>query len=204
MIGRISTVLVGGLALCAMTATAQAAPEVGKAAPAFSGRDAGGKTVALSDYAGKTVVLEWTNHECPFVKKHYESGNMQSLQKDLTGKGAVWLTVISSAPGKQGHLSATEANALTRSRGAAPSDVILDEDGRIGMAYGATATPQMVVITPAQTVAYMGAIDSIPSAKQADIPKADNYVRAAFDAVSAGKPVEVAQTKAYGCSVKYQ
>ncbi len=204
MMGRLSTVLAGGLALCAMAATAQAAPEVGKPAPAFSGRDAGGNMVKLSDYAGKTVVLEWTNHECPFVKKHYDSGNMQSLQKDLTGKGAVWLTVISSAPGKQGHLSATEANALTTSRGAAPSDVILDEDGRIGMAYGATATPQMVVITPTQTVAYMGAIDSIPSAKATDIPKADNYVRAAFDAVAAGKPVQVAQTKAYGCSVKYQ
>lgn len=204
MMGRFSAVLAGSLALCMMAATAHAAPEVGKPAPAFSGRDAGGNTVALSDYAGKTVVLEWTNHECPFVKKHYDSGNMQSLQKDLTGKGAVWLTVISSAPGKQGHLSATEANALTKSRGAAPSQVILDEDGRIGTAYGATATPQMVVITPAQTVAYMGAIDSIPSAKATDIPKADNYVRAAFDAVAAGKPVQVAQTKAYGCSVKYQ
>lgn len=204
MIGRLSAALAGGLALCVMAAPAYAAPEIGQKAPAFTGKDAAGKTVSLSDYAGKTVVLEWTNHECPFVVKHYDSGNMQALQKELTGKGAVWLTVVSSAPGKQGHVSAAKANELTKSRNAAPSDVILDEDGTIGMAYGATATPQMVVITPAQTVAYMGAIDSITSAKQSDIPKADNYVRAAYDAVAAGKPVQVAQTKAYGCSVKYQ
>ncbi len=204
MIGRLSAALAGGLALCVMAAPAYAAPEIGQKAPAFTGKDAAGKTVSLSDYAGKTVVLEWTNHECPFVVKHYDSGNMQALQKELTGKGAVWLTVVSSAPGKQGHVSAAKANELTKSRNAAPSDVILDEDGTIGMAYGATATPQMVVITPAQTLAYMGAIDSIPSAKQSDIPKADNYVRAAYDAVAAGKPVQVAQTKAYGCSVKYQ
>ena len=202
MIGRLSTVLAGVLALG--SASAWAAPEIGQAAPAFTGKDTAGKTVALSDYAGKTVVLEWTNHECPFVKKHYESGNMQSLQKELTGKGAVWLTVVSSAPGKQGHVSAAQADDLTASRQAAPSEVILDEDGKIGMAYGAAATPQMVVITPAQTVAYMGAIDSIPSAKQSDIPKAENYVRAAYEAVAAGQPVQVAQTKAYGCSVKYQ
>jgi peroxiredoxin len=204
MIGRLSAALAGGLALCVMAAPAQAAPEIGQKAPAFTGKDAAGKTVSLSDYAGKTVVLEWTNHECPFVVKHYDSGNMQALQKELTGKGAVWLTVVSSAPGKQGHVSAAKANELTKSRNAGPSGVILDEDGKIGMAYGATATPQMVVITPTQTVAYMGAIDSIPSAKQSDIPKADNYVRAAYDAVAAGKPVQVAQTKAYGCSVKYQ
>jgi len=204
MIGRLSAALVGGLALCVVAASAQAVPAIGQKAPAFTGKDAAGKTISLGDYAGKTVVLEWTNHECPFVKKHYESGNMQSLQKEMTGKGVVWLTVVSSAPGKQGHVSAAQANELTRSRDAAPSDVILDEDGKIGMAYGATATPQMVVITPKQTVAYMGAIDSIPSAKPSDIPKADNYVRAAYDAVAAGKPVQVAQTKAYGCSVKYQ
>lgn len=204
MIGRLSAALAGGLALFVMAAPAHAAPEIGQKAPAFTGKDAAGKTVSLSDYAGKTVVLEWTNHECPFVVKHYDSGNMQALQKELTGKGAVWLTVVSSAPGKQGHVSASKANELTKSRNAGPSGVILDEDGAIGMAYGATATPQMVVITPTQTVAYMGAIDSIPSAKQSDIPKADNYVRAAYDAVAAGKPVQVAQTKAYGCSVKYQ
>lgn len=202
MIGRFSAVLAA--ALCAVAFSAQAAPEIGAAAPAFSGKDAKGKTVNLGDYADRTVVLEWTNHECPFVKKHYESGNMQSLQKELTAKGAVWLTVISSAPGKQGHVSAAEANELTASRKAAPSDVILDEDGKIGMAYGATATPTMVLITPKQTVAYMGAIDSIPSAKEDDIPKAQNYVRAAYDALAAGKPVQVAETKAYGCSVKYQ
>jgi peroxiredoxin len=202
--GRISTALAGGLLALAMTAPVQAIPEIGKPAPAFSGKDSSGRTVTLADYAGKTVVLEWTNHECPFVKKHYDSANMQSLQADLTGKGGVWLTVISSAPGKQGHVSTAQANELTASRKAAPSAVILDEDGAIGMAYGATATPQMVVITPKQTVAYMGAIDSIASARQADIAKADNYVRAAYEAVAAGKPVHVAETKAYGCSVKYQ
>ncbi|MEN3977095.1 redoxin domain-containing protein [Emcibacter sp. SYSU 3D8] len=203
MIGRLFTVMASGLALCLVSAAAQAAVEIGKPAPPFTGTSAAGQSVSLGDLAGKTVVLEWTNHDCPFVKKHYDSGNMQSLQKELTGKGAVWLTVISSAPGKQGHVSPAKANDLTQSRNAAPSDVILDEDGTIGMAYGATATPQMVVITPQQIVAYNGAIDSIPSAKQDDIPKAQNYVRAAYDAVAAGKPVQVAQTKAYGCSVKY-
>lgn len=208
MITRYPAVLAGALALGmvvpAWAASAWAAAEPGAAAPAFSGTDTAGKAVALSDYAGKTVVLEWTNHECPFVRKHYDSGNMQALQKDFTAKGAVWLTVISSAPGKQGHVTAAEADALTRSRGAAPTGVILDEDGRIGTAYGATATPTMVVIAPTQTLAYVGAIDSIPSARQSDIAKADNYVRDAFEAVSAGKPVQVAQTKAYGCSVKYR
>lgn len=204
MIGRFSTVLAAGLMLCTFASTAQAVPDIGAAAPAFWGRDTGGKAIDLSDLAGRTVVLEWTNHECPFVRKHYDSGNMQSLQRDLTGKGVVWLTVISSAPGKQGHLSAAEADRLTVSRKAAPSGVILDEDGSIGMAYGATATPQMVLITPQQTVAYMGAIDSIASARQDDIAEADNYVRAAYEAVAAGKPVAVAQTKAYGCAVKYR
>jgi hypothetical protein len=208
MIIRYPAVLAGvlalGMAVSTWAVSAWAAVEPGAAAPAFSGTDTVGKAVALGDHAGKTVVLEWTNHECPFVRKHYDSGNMQALQKDLTANGAVWLTVISSAPGKQGHVTAAQADELTRSRGAAPTGVILDEDGRIGMAYGATATPTMVVITPAQTVAYVGAIDSIPSARQSDIAKADNYVRDAFEAVSAGKPVQVAQTKAYGCSVKYR
>ena len=204
MIGRFSAALGGVMVLCSVAVAAQAAPEIGQPAPAFTGKTAAGETVSLSDQAGKTVVLEWTNHDCPFVRKHYESGNMQALQKDLTGKGVVWLTVVSSAPGKQGHVSPAEAKDLTASRDAAPSGVILDEDGAIGRAYGATATPQMVLITPKQTVAYMGAIDSIPSARQDDIPKAENYLRAAYDAVAAGKPVQVAQTKAYGCSVKYQ
>jgi hypothetical protein len=200
---RLSTLVIGIFALGAVS-SAQAVPEIGQPAPAFTGKAMDGSSVGLADYAGKTVVLEWTNHECPFVKKHYDSGNMQSLQKDVTGKDAVWLTVISSAPGKQGHVSAEKAKELTTSRNAAPSHVILDENGTIGQAYGATATPQMVVITPQQTVAYMGAIDSIPSAKASDIPKAENYVKAAFDAVSAGTPVATAETKAYGCSVKYQ
>jgi peroxiredoxin len=202
MLSRVSLLILGACAL--VTAPAAAAPQPAAQAPSFTGQTADGRTVSLADYAGKTVVLEWTNHDCPFVKKHYESGNMQSLQKDLTGKGVAWLTVISSAPGKQGHLEPAAAVAKTADVGAAPSAVILDEDGSIGRAYGATATPHMFVITPQQTVAYMGAIDSIPSAKPADIAKAENYVRLAYDAVAAGQPVGTAQTKAYGCSVKYQ
>jgi peroxiredoxin len=181
-----------------------AAPEPGTPAPAFEAKDTNGNAVSLSGLDDKVVVLEWTNHLCPFVQKHYESGNMQSLQKDVTGDGAVWLTVISSAPGKQGHVSPDEANELTATRDAAPSHVILDEDGSLGQLYGATATPHMVVIRPDQTVAYMGAIDSIPSASQADIPKAENYVREAYTAVASGGEVAKPVTKAYGCSVKYQ
>ena len=181
---------------------AQAAPKVGEAAPAFSTTDSNGKTVQLADYRGKFVVLEWSNAECPFVKKHY-AGNMQALQKEETAKGVAWLTVISSAPGKQGHVDGKQANALTKERGAAPTAVLLDPTGKIGHAYEAKTTPHMFVIDPKGTLVYMGGIDSIASADVEDIPKAKPYVKLALAEAMAGKPVTEAVTKPYGCGIKY-
>ena len=187
----------------ALALPAQANVEVGKPAPDFSGVDSQGKTQTLSQYKGKTVVLEWTNHDCPYVRKHYHSGNMQALQKEATSKGIVWLSIISSAPGKQGHVSAAQANELTQSRHAAPSAVILDESSAIGRLYGAKTTPHMYIINPAGELVYMGGIDSIPSSNEDDIPKATNYVKVALQDLAAGKPIAEKVTRPYGCSVKY-
>ncbi len=176
----------------------------GQLAPAFTVSDSNGKPVALADFRGKTVVLEWTNHDCPYVRKHYGAGNMQALQTDAAAKGVVWLTVISSAPGMQGFVSGLEANKLSDDRKAKPSAVLLDAKGALGRSYGATATPHMYVIAPDGTLAYAGAIDDKPSSNPADIPKARSYVKDALAAVAAGKPMTPAQTRSYGCSVKYQ
>ncbi len=184
--------------------SAVAAPKVGEPAPTFVGVDSKGKTHNLSDFKGKTVVLEWTNDGCPYVVKHYGSGNMQALQKDLTAKGVVWLTVISSAPGEQGHVDGAGADKLTTARNAGPSAVILDADGKIGRLYDARTTPHMYVITPDGKLAYNGAIDDKPTADTADIKSAKNLVRNAIDLVAAGKPVDPAVTRAYGCSIKYK
>lgn len=184
--------------------SALAAPQVGKPAPAFSGSDTTGATVQLSDLKGKTVILEWTNHGCPYVQKHYSSGNMQSLQKDTTTDGVVWLSVISSAPGTQGNVSPAEADELTNSRDASPSHVILDPSGEIGHAYSAKVTPHMYIIDPEGTLVYMGGIDDKPTANPADIPGATNYVRAALTDMDAGRPVAQSVTKPYGCTVKYK
>ena len=194
--------LVGALVLVPAAARAQAT--VGQPAPAFSAPDQTGATRSLDAYKGKWVVLEWVNHECPFVKKHYGSGNMQSQQKELTGKGAVWLSVISSAPGKQGYVDAAGANALTKSRGAAPTAVLLDPAGDVGHKYEAKTTPHMYVVAPDGKLIYMGGIDSIPSSDADDIAKAKPYVKVALSEAMAGKPVTDASTKPYGCSVKYQ
>lgn len=194
------------LALAAFLATttlAIAAPEIGKPAPAFTAVDSNGKSHALADFKGKTVILEWTNDGCPYVKKHYNAGNMQKIQKDLTADGAVWLSVISSAPGKQGHVDGKGANDLTKSRNAAPTAVLLDPKGTIGRAYEAQTTPHMYVIDGKGILRYMGAIDDKPSTDVATIAGARNYVREAVAAVKAGKPVEVTATDPYGCSVKY-
>jgi peroxiredoxin len=177
---------------------------VGQPAPDFTGVDSNGKTHRLSDFKGKTVVLEWTNHECPFVRKHYESGNMQKLQKAATGDGVVWLSVISSAPGQQGNVDGKKANELTKSRNAAPTAVLLDPQGTIGRTYSARTTPHMFIITPDGKLAYAGAIDSISSANKADIAKAENYVTAALNALKKGQPVSNPTTQPYGCSVKYK
>ncbi|MGI9387577.1 MAG: redoxin domain-containing protein, partial [Methyloligellaceae bacterium] len=153
-------------ALC-MVPHAVADPVIGKPAPVFTGTDSNGKKVSLQDFRGKTVILEWTNHDCPFVRKHYGSGNMQALQKKATGGDVVWLSVISSAPGRQGHVSPVRANELTTARKASPSAVLLDPDGTIGRAYEATATPHMFVIDTQGTLVYKGAIDDKPSANPA-------------------------------------
>lgn len=182
---------------------AQASVEVGKPAPDFSGIDSHGKTQTLSQYKGKTVILEWTNHDCPYVRKHYNSGNMQALQKDATAKGIIWLSIISSAPGKQGHVSAQQANELSKSRNAAPTAVILDETSDIGRLYGAKTTPHMYIINPAGDLVYMGGIDNIPTSDEADIAKATNYVKVALQDLADGKPIADNVTRPYGCSVKY-
>ena len=197
-----AAVTIAALAFVAIP-DAHASAVVGKAAPSFSLTDMDGKTVKLSDFKGKFVVLEWVNFDCPFVRKHYGSENMQQLQKTYTGKDVVWISICSSAPGKQGHLTGDEAKEATKERGASPTEFLLDPKGVTGKAYGAKTTPHMFVIDPKGKLLYNGAIDDTPSTKIADIPNSKNYVVAALDAALEGKPVENATTKPYGCSVKY-
>jgi peroxiredoxin len=202
---RLYTFLLAVVAVAgAATGAEGEGPRVGKPAPDIVGTDSYGKTVTLKELRGRTVVLEWSNHECPFVGKHYRSGNMQALQKEAVGQGAVWLTILSSAPGMQGNVTAAQANELTRTRGASPTAVILDSSGAIGRAYGARTTPHMFVIDKAGTVVFMGGIDDKPTTDVADIATAKNYVRLALSAVAAGKTVPEAVTRPYGCSVKYR
>lgn len=189
--------------LVTVSLASQAGVDVGQPAPDFTANNSDGKTLNLSQYRGKTVVLEWTNHECPYVEKHYNSGNMQALQKDATANGVIWLSIISSRSGKQGHVSGSRANELTASRNAAPTAVILDETSEIGLMYGAKTTPHMYIIDKAGQLVYMGGIDNIPSKNESDIPRAKNYVRAALDAIAASKPISDSITRPYGCSVKY-
>ena len=184
-------------------ASAQAAATVGQPAPAFTLTDTKGSAHSLADFAGKTVVLEWFNHECPFVKKHYGAGNMQKQQAAATGTGVVWLTVNSSAAGKQGHVNAEQANAILGEWKAAPTAFLLDHDGTVGQAYGAKTTPHLFVIDGEGVLRYNGAIDSNPSADPADIPGATQYVEAALGDLAADRPVARGTTQPYGCSVKY-
>jgi peroxiredoxin len=179
-------------------------PPVGSGAPEFSLTDAKGQTHSLSQYKGKYVVLEWFNPECPFVKKHYGSGNMQKLQQQYTGKGVVWLTIDSNAPGTEGNITPEQAQQITASWRTHQSALLLDPDGKTGRAFGAKNTPNMVVINPEGKIAYEGAIDSKATPNPADIPNSTNYVKAALDESLAGKPVTTPQTKPYGCSVKYK
>jgi AhpC/TSA family len=207
-LGRVKRVI--WVSVCALTAipalalALEGGPRVGQLAPDFTGTDSNGKTVSLHEYRGRTVVLEWSNHECPFVGKHYRSGNMQALQKDATRDGVVWLTILSSAPGTQGSVSAEQANELTRSRGAAPTAVVLDPTGAIGKEYAARTTPHMFVIDKTGMLAYMGGIDDRPTTEVGDVAGARNYVRLALTAVAEGKPVADPVTRPYGCSVKYR
>ena len=182
---------------------AGAAPQIGRPAPDFTATDSKGNSLSLSQFHGKTVVLEWTNADCPYTRKHYASGNMQSLQALAQKNGVVWLSVISSAPGKQGYVNGPAADALTQSRGALPTAVLLDSSGTLGHAYGAKTTPHMFVIDKEGTLQYMGGIDSIPTADVGDIPQAEPYLKEAMLAVAQGSPVAHAATRPYGCSVKY-
>ena len=190
-------------AALSMPAPARAAAMVGQPAPDFSARDTSGATQSLSAYKGKYVVLEWVNFECPFVGKHYVSGHMQKLQKDYTGKGVVWLSVNSSAGGKQGYYAADKINALMKQKGAAPTAYVVDTAGTIGRAYGARSTPHMFIVDPRGTLIYAGGIDDTPSTDLADIATAKNYVQAALDETLAGKPVSTPTSASYGCSIKY-
>ena len=188
--------------IVALAAPGLAAPQVGQPAPAFRAVDSNGKTRSLAEFKGKTVVLEWTNAECPFVKKHY-AGNMQALQKAAAKDGVVWLVVNSGAPGKQGHVDGAGANAIVKAKGAAPAAYLLDPQGTIGRAYAAKTTPHMYVIDPAGMLVYMGAIDDQPTASHASVKTSRNYVREALDAVAARRPIALASTRPYGCTVKY-
>ncbi|MES0874855.1 thioredoxin family protein [Sinimarinibacterium thermocellulolyticum] len=201
---RLTTAFAVAAALA--TGVVAAAPTIGQPAPAFTAVDSKGATVSLADFKGKFVVLEWTNDGCPFVQKHYSGGadgNMQRLQRKARDKGAVWLSVISSAPGKQGHVSGEQADALSEQRGAVPTHVLLDESGEVGRLYEAKTTPHMFIVDPEGTLIYAGGIDSIPSADVDDIPKATPYVELALTQAMAGEPVRHPLTKPYGCSIKY-
>lgn len=183
--------------------SALASVENGAMAPDFTLKSASGKEVKLSDYKGKTVVLEWLNHGCPFVKKHYVSGNMQELQKKYTDKGIVWLSVISSAEGKQGYVDAKGATQDKATHKSYATDILLDSKGTVGGMYEAKTTPHMFIVDASGKLVYQGAIDSVASTDTNDVAKADNYVAQALDSMLANKPVKVAKTKSYGCSVKY-
>lgn len=189
-----------GAMICSATAYAI---EPGDAAPDFTVKNVKGEEVKLSDQKGKVVVLEWINYDCPFVKKHYGSGNMPKLQSTYTGKDVVWISVNSSAEGLQGYLPASDLATRSEKEGNKATQIVLDTDGKVGHAYGAVTTPHMIVIDKEGKVAYNGAIDSKATTDVADIESSDNYVVAALDAVISGSVVEKAKTKPYGCGVKY-
>jgi alkyl hydroperoxide reductase subunit AhpC len=182
---------------------AYAQPTIGEGVPDFTLTSTQEEAHRLSDYQGKFVVLEWVNYDCPFVRKHYDSGNMQTLQKKYTAKEVIWLSICSSAPGKQGHYTADEWNPMIQDKGASPTAVLLDADGEVGHLYGARTTPHMYVIDPEGTLLYMGAIDDFPSTRSVDVEKAQNYVSSALDEALSGEEVSTSLSQPYGCSVKY-
>jgi AhpC/TSA family len=205
----LANALLGGAGLLALIAAAPvtadpgAQARIGAPAPNFTLTDSNGKAISLADFKGKTVVLEWTNHECPYVRKHYGGNNMQALQKKWTGQGIVWLTLISSQPGAQGFVHGLEANKLTEERGAAPTAVLLDPRGGVGRSYGAQVTPHMYVVTGDGTLVYMGGIDDKPTTRLEDLKTAKNFVDAALSEVLEGKVVSIKTSRAYGCTIKY-
>lgn len=194
------------IALILFATTAMFASEtakVGSKAPEFTLKDTKGVEHKISDFAGKYVVLEWVNYDCPFVKKHYESENMQNLQREFTKKGVIWLSICSSAKGKQGNFTTAELDKKKKDFKTAETAYLIDESGEVGKLYNAKVTPDMVIINPSQEVIYLGAIDNIPSTDKADIDKADNYVMQALNSAMNGKTVEVKSSKPYGCGIKY-
>jgi len=197
-------ILIGVSSVIGASLFAIDSPPVGSKAPEFSLPDMKGKSHSLSEYKGKYVVLEWFNPECPFVKKHYGTDNMQKLQQEFTGKGVVWLTIDSNAPGMEGNLSAEAAEKISNSWKTHQTALLLDPDGKVGKAYGAKNTPHMFVVSPEGKIVYEGAIDSKASPNPADIPSSTNYVKVALDESLSGKPVSNPNTKPYGCSVKYK
>jgi peroxiredoxin len=192
------------LTLASTSLFAADSPAVGSVAPDFSVTDSKGKTQTVSQYKGKYVVLEWFNPDCPFVKKHYGSGNMQKLQEEFTGKGVVWLTIDSSAPGMEGNLNAEQAEKKIAELKTKQTALVLDPDGKAGRTYGAKNTPHMFVINPEGKIIYEGAIDSKATPNPSDIAGSTNYVKAALDESLAGKPVTTPSSRPYGCSVKYK
>lgn len=195
-------------AAVALAASAAVSPALGNAAvgqpaPAFTAVDTAGKTVSLADFKGKHVVLEWVNPGCPYVVKHYGSGNMQGTQREATGKGVVWLSINSTATDASDYRKPADMAAWMQQQKAASSTTLMDADGKVGRAYGARTTPHMYVIDPAGKLVYAGAIDSIPSSRQSDIANATNHVKVALSEALAGKPVSTPVTRPYGCSVKY-
>nr|WP_206663244.1 redoxin domain-containing protein [Ningiella ruwaisensis] len=192
------------LVLLLASMSALASITIGEPAPTFTLQNTKGENVALEDFKGQYVVLEWTNHQCPYVVKHYDSDNMQSLQRKYTEQDVVWLSIISSAPGKQGYVDAQTADSLSESRNAVPSHVLFDPEGSVGKQYDAQTTPHMYIIDPQGMLQYAGGIDSIKSTKQSDIAKATNYVDEAMTALLAGEAVKNTLTPPYGCSIKYK
>ena len=191
------------LALAFVCASVQAAVKTGDAAPDFTLTDTTGATHSLSDFKGKYVVLEWTNHQCPFVNKFYSKGDMQAFQAEVTGDGAVWLQIVSSAKGKQGYVTAAEGEALRVSQKMASTAMLLDSNGLVGKQYNAKTTPHMFLINPEGVLVYQGAIDSIRSTRSADIASAVNYLEKAYAAATAGESIDPDTTTPYGCSFKY-
>src|ERR1700730_12023385 len=200
---RFAAAAVAGLAILMGFSVAWGA-RVGEPGPDFAATDTNGKVHKLSEYRGRFVVLEWTNRGCPYTQKHYNSGNMQRLQREWTGKGVIWFTIISSAPGTQGYVTAPEENAYVKEVNAAPTAVLLDPTGAVGQLYDAKTTPHMFIINSEGTLIYNGAIDDRPTTELADVNGAKNYVSVSLQQATSGKPVTDATTRPYGCSVKYR
>jgi peroxiredoxin len=201
----VALMMAGAIVACAQGTVEARGPalEIGNAAPGFSVADTNGETHALDQYRGNWVVLEWLNHDCPYVGKHYDNGVMQALQKKYVDQGVVWLSVVSSAPGKQGHFPNARANELTKEKKAVPHAVLVDSAGTVGRAYDARTTPHMFVINPEGNLVYMGGIDDKPTARAADLKTARPHVDIALQEAMAGKPVSVPTSQPYGCNVKY-